>query len=433
VGTQFAAGFQAPATDAEGRFRATDLDATPMELEIQPLRGEDEPHGHYVTTRVGPVRPGTHDVRIELEVGREISGRLLDADGRPVTSPVHLTAVRITEHGNPDYAQWRRMRVQNDEGAFRLRGLPTGDYHLAFEPEEKPEDGERSALTSTALSGVAAGASGLTVWMVEGASIAGRIVDERGEPVERKGTLYVYPEGAVLGGPGTVIVPVDGKATFRTPPLELGRGYAIFATHFERHMQATVGGLVAGDADVVLKLPRAGRITGLVLDEDGDPVGYGVPVHASANGVEPGTAGSAHIAYTTAGGAFTLDGLGPHTFDVAAGGGDSGLLSAGQARGVRLGKRDVVLRVRKGVVVTGRLLDDQGRPFRTHYLAARPVAAKGPVVSAWTRVSDEDGRFTLRGVAPGKVEVSCYRGEVYVQLGEIDAPAEDVELTVPPE
>ena len=264
--------------------------------------------------------------------------------------------------------------------------------------------------------------------MPRGGVITGTIVDGDDRPVTVTGVLYVYPSGTDAGGRGTSIVMAPGDGTFRLGPLDSGSTYDILANAFKGYMQHTVESVAAGSDQVVLRLTRAGTIAGRVLDETGSPAPYGTPVRASAVGVAPTRKGASWTAYTKQGGKFMLNGLGDHTFRLVAGGGESGMVCAGEVSDIRIGTKDVELAVSRGAALTGRLIDAQGRPVKTHYLAALPTSAQN---GAWTRVSDDEGRFTLRGLPKGKVQLGCYVGDEYVKLGEFDAPAKDVEVKLP--
>lgn len=99
-------------------------------------------------------------------------------------------------------------------------------------------------------------------------------------------------------------------------------------------------------------------------------------------------------------------------------------------KGVKAGAYDVVLRVKKGSVISGTLQESEGQPFKTHYLGGAGMADEGGL-HAWTRVDSDEGRFTLRGLPAGKVRLYCYRGETRIDLGVFTAPAEGVVVKVP--
>ena len=97
---------------------------------------------------------------------------------------------------------------------------------------------------------------------------------------------------------------------------------------------------------------------------------------------------------------------------------------------VAAGAKDVVLDVQKGVTMAGFLQDAEGRPLKTHYLAGHAPGTVGGV-SAYTRVGDDEGKFVLAGLQAGKVALSAYVGDRFVELGVYDAPAGGVVVKVP--
>ena len=123
-----------------------------------------------------------------------------------------------------------------------------------------------------------------------------------------------------------------------------------------------------GDA-VTLVLPRAKTISGTIVDESGRVVPAGVPVLCVAQGVSlQDNPGSSAFTYARAQGRFSVEGLGDFTFRVVAGGGPSEYASAGKAQMVAGGTGEVVLKVRKGGTISGRLLDADGNPVKTPFL-----------------------------------------------------------------
>ena len=179
-----------------------------------------------------------------------------------------------------------------------------------------------------------------------------------------------------------------------------------------------------------MQLESAATISGQVLLPSGGPAPAGTAVLARATGAGPGAKGAYAYGYVQSAGRFTLNGLGPHTFTIVAGGAQSGMIAVDSVSGVRAGATDVVCKVKPGVRVTGRLLDADGDPVGTHLLTAHHTGgAPGP--SARTTVESEDGRFTFAGVAPGPCRVTAYLGDRYVTVGTFTAPAQDVVLRVP--
>ncbi len=385
----------------------------------------------FAPARVTGVPPRSGELRIEFLSGRTIEGTLVDASGGPVREQVELSVIGQTPQGSPDYTVRRSQVVCDERGAFRVHGLAEGLYDLSFVPSATAEgkSGAEGPLGAARVSRVAAGTTDLRVVLSAGATLHIRVVDPDGKPVEG-GYVYVSTTGTMPGAHGTVVAPAGPDGTLVTAPLDREKTFDLLATGFAGYLQAKRERLRPGGEEVVVTLERGGSVTGRVIDEEGRAVGAGVPVNARAQGDVAPRAGTGWTAYTDAVGAFVLEALGDHAFTLAAGGGDSGLVAVAQVRDVRVARTDLVLRVRRGVTLTGRLRDADGKPVRTHLLAAAPTVPDG-TISPTTRIDGDDGRFVFRGVHPGRVRLRCFVGDRFVDLGECDAPATDVELVLP--
>ena len=434
-------------TGPDGGFALEDLLVGRYSVEV----GETGPDpasplaAYLPAAKIEGVDAGTTDLRVVLSKGLSISGVILDAAGRPVTSLLTLTVLGKTDQGAPDYSRYRfqalgkvdapippsELRTPFD-GTFTVPGLPPGKYDLTITPETETVDnsGTPGPVSATTMRDVPAGTEGLRVTMRTGKPLTGSLVDEQGDPVTSSGYIHVYfPDSPPGTNPVLVTRPkVDG--TFATPPLDESRTYELLVITEVGYREVRVKGLHAGDPPVRIILPRAASIAGTVQDEDGKPVGAGIPVHARDEGKDLVEPDSVMRIVTQSGGTFRLDDLGDRSFTLVAGGGESAYASGSSMKGVKAGAYDVVLRVKKGSVISGTLQESEGQPFKTHYLGGAGMADEGGL-HAWTRVDSDEGRFTLRGLPAGKVRLYCYRGETRIDLGVFTAPAEGVVVKVP--
>ena len=103
-------------TDASGSFRYTGLKPGNLSLRVS--------HTGYITRKVDEVNPedatGSQNLVIELESGGEITGTVLDKEGKPRSGmPVYL----ITGDSSTN------QTAQTDsKGRFRFSGVPSGSH-----------------------------------------------------------------------------------------------------------------------------------------------------------------------------------------------------------------------------------------------------------------------------------------------------------------
>ncbi len=113
-------------------------------------------------------------------------------------------------------------------------------------------------------------------------------------------------------------------------------------------------------------------------------------------------------------------------YTVQAGGSASGFI--GTAARVQAPSRDVTLKITRGVAFQGRLLDAYGNPVPFASLFARDANAEVWLPTARTR---RDGTFAFAGVRSGTIRLLALIGQSHVPLGEFEAPAVDLTVTVP--
>ena len=260
----------------------------------------------------------------------------------------------------------------------------------------------------------------------------GRITDDAGELVTVKGYVHIYPQGSTAGSPDSIPAVLDLKGGFKSAPLDPGSAYDLLVNGFEGHSHARLEGVRPGASLVRVTLERAGLIKGKVVREDGGQIPVGMGVRATAGDAPRGAKGSYGYTYTQPNGRFTLNGLGDYAFRIAAGGAGSGFISADLADGIRPGATGVVIKVKRGVSLSGKLLDANGDPVKTHLVTAVPVGVLG-ALSAWTAIKGDDGVFHFAGVPEGKVRILAYIGSKQVTVGEVTAPAKDLVLKLPEE
>ncbi len=220
--------------------------------------------------------------------------------------------------------------------------------------------------------------------------IEGTVVDDQARPVPlcRLSIPSCCGERLVegpLGGDVTVVNgafrwAVEGVAPLviivRSPQDAEGRPLNLRARSVRLEETPTEPTLIALEVGLTL--------TGRVLDAEGAPVA-GVVLGAQEASAASGADGS-----------FSLVGLEPGNAWLAVEP-PRGYVKPG-FRSVRIGAADVIVRLERGVTLTGSVLDPEGRPVRYGWVEATWGATPtGPAGEAEASLAD-NGRFTLRGL-----------------------------------
>jgi hypothetical protein len=288
-----------------------------------------------------------------------------------------------------------------------------------------------------------------------GCFVEGRVSDDTGRPLAGAAVeIVAAPTDDV---PEMTTADKDGH--FALGPLPPGR-YQMIARVPDHVLMESPELRLRPDvtSSISLRLARAGRLVGRVVDEHGQPMaGVAVtavtatgartsadeltvlsgilPLAAEAAGL-PGQAlgrpGKGPTPTTDARGRFALDEMPPGRIrldvvhpDRLPVRRDALALGAGE----RLDVGDLVLQA--GALLAGRVLDEAGRPIEGARVEARPRASGSPIRMA----SDHDGHFTLRvpggdyalvALAPSRAPESLFA--VHAVPGE---PVKPIELRLP--
>jgi hypothetical protein len=239
-------------TDAEGRYEIRDLPSGRYTITAS--------KSGFVMGQFGQRRPGdpgtpieivdgmaADKVNFQLARGAVIAGRILDDTGDPMAG-VQVSAMRYGFTGGsrrliPAGGEGGNDRT-DDQGGFRLYGLPPGDYYVSatyrgmmmlgvdvnstqtdgFAPTYYPGTpnlAEAQRVASKAGQEVSGVIFSLTVTRL--ARISGRALNSRGEPAARANVMLVPTESAggmmMLAGSG--MASADGS--FQIPNVAPGR------------------------------------------------------------------------------------------------------------------------------------------------------------------------------------------------------------------
>ena len=289
-------------TDADGRYEIKDLPAGRYNLTAT--------KSGFVQSDYGQRRPGEPGTPIDLGDGQTadkvnfvlarggvISGRILDDGGEPVSGTM-VAAVRYQF-----VAGARRLvpargegstRSTDDQGAFRLFGLPPGDYYVSannrnnmmvmpgvtntesdgFAPTYypgTPNIAEATRVTVRANQEMSGASFALIVARM--AKVRGRALNSRGEPVASTMLMLTPDEPMVMSmGFNNAMVAGDGSFEFANVPpgrynLQVRPGGMPNANSEFATVKVTVGN---DDIDNLIVTTSVGATArGVVLTDDG--------------------------------------------------------------------------------------------------------------------------------------------------------------------
>ncbi|HYO12549.1 MAG TPA: carboxypeptidase-like regulatory domain-containing protein [Thermoanaerobaculia bacterium] len=360
-------------------------------------------------------RTARKDVRIVLGRGHAAFGRVVNAREQPVAgATVRLEPV-------PDATDLRRISWRERDGSgfeattdtagrFEIRRLPAGRFDLEARAQGYPP----VVVRGLPLEGGAAVDLG-TVILPPGVTVEGTVVDSTGKPVAGA-DVQVLPLDAL---PGRLLhssrdeVPKSGlDGRFTITGLREGQRVELQGWKQGHVAQPTVVE-VPPPGPVRLVLTPAVRITGRVVREDGKPIsgawvyffregsGSGIPTDDQGRFEMRKGPGEIDIR-------ATADGYLPKEMRIEA--------AAGQE------VEDLRIVLRKGAVVTGRVLGPDGAPVpgaevrallapsgnRFHSLAAPEVKADG------------EGRYRLEGIPEGRRSIAASHPELQRAVKDLD-------------
>ncbi len=340
-----------------------------------------------------PDRPGAEvSVTLALAEGAAISGRVLSADGAPVAGAqvVAEDAAEMFSMADPEVDGV----VTDSDGRYEIPAVSAGNVRVVATHDRYPS-GSSSLIATDGRRPV----TGVDIEMAPAASVAGRVVDDHGQPAAWASVRVAPARTTDMRRAGVRGATTDEDGTFEVVGLER-RPAQIVATS-DGLASAIVEldlGARARLESVELSLEAPARIAGTVVDGDGEPV---PEVHVLAypdvmgEGMDAVALRGSQQAVTDGGGRFELSGLPEGGYRLQAGRSAAGW--SGQApSGVtaRTGDDDVTITLHAPGGVKGRVvLEEGGSP------GAFSVAVGG---TAGTPFAGADGgAFEVDGIEPG--------------------------------
>lgn len=203
-------------------------------------------------------------------VDAAVSGVVKDSvTGKPLSNYNVSTYVNANVAGGALYqtrATRQALSVSDEQGRYRLTGLPPGTYHIAA------RNAEDFATAKTRVIAVAGrDLEGIDFIMVRSGEISGKVVDENKEPVPNLNVELVSHE-YFMGLDGYYIRGLsrtDDRGQYRLGGMEPGRAYYVMA---EKRPAATARSDAPLDAKVRRRTPAGTFYPGTTERESATPI-----------------------------------------------------------------------------------------------------------------------------------------------------------------
>ena len=411
-----------------------------LRLEGLVLDADEQPvAGATVVVSTNPRRTTTTEsdgsFAFDKLVGRPYTlvARAAAGVGGPLTAKLTATSdpvvLRLRPAGSVAATVIDRAGQAVANAAVELRGLDTqtastdASGKAAFSPVA-PGRYEVVASASgfaptAAIAAVGAAATEVTLTLLPGAAVSGRVVDEQGQPIA--GARVIYAGASDWGVQADerrdgVVSGADGRWTFAA----LGAGSFRFQARHERFAPGTsaivtLDGKTATDG-VEIKLAVGATVAGMVVDTAGAPVASARVRIAVATrsmlGSEP------RQVFTADDGTFTVRGLPKKPLEAVA------LAEVGSSRTTDVDAsagdvKGVVLTIDQTGTIAGVVVDKAGEPIEGVQVTAMPDFRSGTAGDPMQfrlrgfnpELTGSGGQFTLTGLAPGTYVVRASRDQ----------------------
>ncbi|MCC6490730.1 MAG: sigma-70 family RNA polymerase sigma factor [Candidatus Hydrogenedentes bacterium] len=437
--------FPGASTWADGRFKAGGFPVT-AEVLVAATEGRTSASYRYSgngvreatpaerDARTSPIsgpfsvpRGGLKDVRLVLQPGARVSGRLTDRLGQP------LAGVNVMARSTVSGYFGSRFAKTGKQGEFVMSGLAEGEYDLAWNPRMPGEDEQmygwapHEALVlqrikvswGQQVDGIQLRASDQTAAASGpegGWTLKGRVLDTRGKPVE--GASIRAQDFANFKEVATTTSADDGS--FELAGL---RACLLTVSHpdYSRHMD-TLKEPATGPLDIILE--DRGTVSGQVRYADtGMPV-TSFTVRAQGRADEP-------VQVNNEEGRFRVEGVdaGRNEVIITAEGYKESSTPVTVVPGRETTGVDV--RLERGAVVEGTVVDERGAPVEGAFLFAgrTPTTADQRETQAIAK-SDAAGQFRLEDTGKSFRVVSAWHAEAGTGAAFYDETALPIQLVL---
>jgi len=375
-------------TDDAGRFAFDTLRDGPHNLTVS--------HEAYAPAQLRDQRPGDKEIEIRLDPGAQFEGLVLDAEtGDPV--PEAKISVR-------DVSDVTREAFTDERGHYIVGGLSegrAGERTVNVEAlgyarvSNHPIKVEKGKLTQ-----------GVDFRLYRTGGVSGVVVNDAGAAVIGA-RVFVRRQKGEEGVPanlGSGVTNVEGR--FRMLTIEPGQGCTLLAQHsMYLDSQSDAFEILPGVeyADLKLVMAAGGSVAGRVVDESGEPIeGATVKAQLISEGLDVNFV-TGKTVRSDASGKFTIGGIEPGAYLVAAEA--AGHLTR-SVPGIQVvsGRTvmDVEIRLGEGSAVAGRVISPAGEPIRG---ATVTVTDTSEGSRREVRTTNARGEFRVDSLGQEPVEV----------------------------
>lgn len=405
-------------TGADGRFELDGLLAATYEVTANhdDHMSAEQPLTHALAPGQAP------ELRLVLEVGGTVRGRVVDAKRRPVPGAQVRTAGKRWGGGSAS---------TGDDGTFELKNVRPGDHRVSAQssgwsplraPGSSDDDVQGVAVT------VRAGAVVEVELLVEEqfGTIRGRVVDADGGPVDDAFVSYSRESDSakqagnrarqMVRWSGWIEAPVLTDAGGEFELTQIPEGKHTLIAQRKGGGEGTIEHIESGSTGVVIRLAEGARLAGrVVIAAGGVPSRFTISASDEAQGVE-----RSEFFHNTQG-AWQVSDLPPGKYVVSVsateGAADTTVTLAAAAT-----KDDIELKLTPRVDVTGTVVDlDTGAPVPGMMVTIAPLKGQSSFSffepGEQEHVSDDAGAFTVRGAPTGPVRITVMGRDFFANSG----------------
>jgi protocatechuate 3,4-dioxygenase beta subunit len=356
------------------------------------------PRAYLIEARAGDRGGGPITVRLSDRT-EPVTIRLV-AGGRAEVKVVDERSGHAVEAASVELGGHMALTASTDaRGIAAFAGVTPGRHAVRVaSPDYAP------AAADLVLAGASAGLTTVTVVMRRGAAVGGVVVDFGGAPVPGATvSLEEATDLVIAAQPETVTADAGGHWQLAAVARGTFRFIASGNTGTPTTSQPMSFDGSTPRRDIVLHLDAGGRLAGRVVDASGTPAQFAlVRVTLPSSALRP----RVRETTTDAAGKFTLAHLPRAPLDVVA----RAAAASSPVTTVELKQdfTDVILTLSNGEAITGVVVTDDGKPIADAQVTAVSTAVLDRRIPD-TDITDQDGRFALRGLAAGDYRISAAR------------------------